>query len=273
MKKINTFLTAILILTVTFESFSQSSISDDLKPQIALLGTFHFAGSNDLLSLKIDDLETEKRQKEMLNLIDKIKKYKPTKVILEYPYGGTKLDSLYQLYRNGTYHLGINESQQIGFRLANQLGHEHIYAADHRADLPFDDLMQHIGSIGQMEDFTQIIEDINRNVMMPQKSYYESHNLSEFFVMMNSDKYDKDNRASYSQFLMKYDTEDNNIGVQIATTWWGRNFQIMSNIDQIIQPGDRAFVLFGQGHTSILKPLYKDRSGYEYVEIADYLKK
>lgn len=272
MKKISTLFTAILIVVTTFESFSQNSTSGDSRPQIALLGTFHFAGSNDLLSLKIDDLETEKRQKEMLDLINRIKKFNPTKVIVEYPYGATKLDSIYQLFRIGKHELSINEIQQIGFRLANQLGHEHIYAADHRADLPFDELMQQIGSIGKMEDFNKVIEGINQNTMLPQKQFYETHNLSEFFIMMNSDKYDKDNRASYSQYLMKYDTEDNNIGVRIATAWWGRNFQIMSNIDQIIETGDRAFVLFGQGHTSILKPLYQDRSDYEYVEIADFLK-
>ena len=73
--------------------------------------------------------------------------------------------------------------------------------------------------------------------------------------------------------MMKYDTDNNNVGVRIATAWWGRNLQIMSNIDRIIEPEDRAFVLFGQGHTSILKPFYQDRTDIQYVEIEDYLKK
>ena len=263
----------VLFFIICVEAHSQVSNTNPSKPQIALLGTFHFAGSNDLLSLKIDDLATEKRQKEIQDLIDKIKKFNPTKIVLEYAYGKTKLDSLYQLYRKGEHELSINERQQIGFRLAKQLGHEHIYVADHMADLPFDELMQLIGATGQMDDFNAILGNIQQNVMVPQKIFYDTHNLSEFFVMMNSDLYDKDNRGSYFQYMMKYDTENNNVGVRIATAWWGRNLQIMSNIDRIIEPEDRAFVLFGQGHTSILKQFYQDRTDIQYVEIEDYLKK
>jgi len=273
MKKTTIILSALLIVFTTFEGFSQNTPVNDATPQIALLGTFHFAGSNDLLSMKIEDLATEKRQKEIQELVDKIKKFNPTKVILEYEFGKTRLDSLYQLYRKGEHTLTINERQQIGFRLAKQLGHEHIYVADHIADLPFGELMQLIEATGQMDDFNGVIGNIQQNVMVPQKTFYDTHNLSEFFVMMNADVYDKDNRGSYFQYLMKYDTKDNNVGVRIATAWWGRNFQIMSNIDRIIEPGDRAFVLFGQGHTSILKPFYQDRTDVQYVEIEDYLKK
>ncbi|MEQ8924657.1 MAG: DUF5694 domain-containing protein [Fulvivirga sp.] len=261
----------IFIFASVFELYSQTLTQDKTKPQIALLGTFHFAGSSDLLSVEIDDLNTEKRQREMQELIDKLKEYNPTKVVLEYPYGKTKLDSIYQRYREGNHQLSINERQQIGFRLANQLGHEHIYVADHPANLPFSELMQFIEAEGKMGEFNQLIADIKQNKMVPQKLYYDSHTLTDYFVMMNSKQNDLDNRASYLQYLLKYGTKENSVGVQLAEKWWARNFHIMFNIDQLTEQGDRLFVLFGQGHTALLKQFYLDRTDVEYVEIKDYL--
>jgi len=62
-----------------------------------------------------------------------------------------------------------------------------------------------------------------------------------------------------------------NIFIQQITEWWKRNFRIMHNIDQIVEPGDRILVIFGQGHTAVLKDFYKSRDDITYEDIRDYL--
>lgn len=237
-----------------------------------MLGTFHFAGSRDLLSLKVDDLTSEKRQKEIQELVDALKAFKPTKVLIEYPFGRTRIDSVYQTYRNGKHTLSINEIQQVGFRLANQLGHEHIYPADHRQDLPFNELMAFLQSTNQMEGFNALIQEMQKTVMLPLQEYYNNHNLKSFFVYMNSDESDAMNRAAYLQHFNKYNSDESDIGTRITSIWWERNFRIMSNIDRITEPGDRLLVIFGQGHTSLLKPFYQDRTDVEYVDVLEFLR-
>lgn len=53
------------------------------KPEIMILGTFHMAGSNDIFQFDMDNIKSKKRQEEIREVIDKIKKFNPTKVAVE----------------------------------------------------------------------------------------------------------------------------------------------------------------------------------------------
>jgi len=265
----------LLIIFIIFNSLAmaQSDINlEQKKPIIALLGTFHFAGSSDAMSLKTDDLTSLKRQNEIEELVRSLAEYKPTKIILEYPYGNTGLDSIYQLYLKGTHSLTINERQQIGFRLGAKMGHKNVYSADHWLELPFDSLMTFLQENGQMGLFENMMSDMKEQVMDVWQKAYNDLTLKEFFVFLNSDKYDALNRNVYLEYINKMGTERNYLGSVVVAKWWERNFKIMFNIDSIIKPGDRILVLFGQGHTAILKDFYKNRSDILYTDILKSLK-
>ncbi len=243
------------------------------KPTIALLGTFHFAGSTDVMSLNPDDLDSPKRQKEIVALVQALSDYKPTKVILEYPYDAKGIDSTYQLHLSGSHTLTKNERQQIGFRLAAKMGHTNVYPADYRLDLPFDSLMIFLNKTNQTKLFENLMSDMKVQVMDVWQNAYNKLTLKEFFVFLNSNKYDALNRNVYLEYINKMGTKDNYEGSKVVAKWWERNFKIMYHIDSIMEPGDRVLVLFGQGHTAILKDFYKNRSDIIYADILQYLKK
>ena len=266
----------LLIILLVFKSlaFAQSKTNQEQnKPAIALLGTFHFKGSSDMMSLKTDDLSSPKRQNEIEDLVKALAMYNPTKIILEYPYGKNKIDSLYQLYLNGTHTLTINERQQVGFRLAATMGHKNVYPADYRLDLPFDQLMTFLQENEQMGLFQDMMSDMKIQVIDVWQKAYNDLTLKEFFVFLNNDVYDAMNRNLYLEYINKMGSENNYVGSEVVSKWWERNFIIMYNIDSIIEPDDRVLVLFGQGHTSILKDFYKNRSDILYINILPYLKK
>jgi len=256
------------LLLFSYNLFGQ----DAEKPTVALLGTFHFAGSNDLMAMKFDDLKSDKRQAEIKEMVAMLEEFKPTKVILEYPYGNQKLDSVYGIYLKGERGLSINERQQLGFRLAEAMGHQHIFVADSQLDLPFDVLIKFLEQEGRMQEFQELIEKTKEEVIVKSEEYLKEHTIAEYFVFLNQESSDLKNRNFYIQHALGYNSEDNDIGIRLVTAWWERNFRIMANIEQIIEPGDRVLILFGQGHTSILKDLYKGRDDLEYEEITDYLK-
>ena len=81
------------------------------------------------------------------------------------------------------------------------------------------------------------------------------------------------NKNIYLQTINGMGADDNYAGTDVVATWWERNFRIMRNIDEITEPNDRILILFGQGHTAILKDFYKDRDDVIYEDILDYLKK
>jgi hypothetical protein len=271
MKKAH-FLLTILITFNGLATAQSNSNQEREKPTIALLGTFHFAGSSDAMSLKADDLTLPKRQKEIEDLVQALEDYKPTKIILEYPFGNTGLDSIYQLYLKGSYSLTINERQQIGFRLATRMAHKQVYVADHWLELPFDSLMNYLEENNQMGLFENMMSDMKTQVMDVWQNAYNDMTIKEFFVFLNSDKYDALNRNVYLEYVNKMGTDSKYLGSEVVAKWWERNFKIMSNIDAITEPSDRILVLFGQGHTAILKDFYKYRSDVIYTDILKYLK-
>ncbi|MEM8523052.1 MAG: DUF5694 domain-containing protein [Bacteroidota bacterium] len=246
---------------------------DSLKPTIAILGTFHFAGSNDVLSLKIDDLSTEKRQREIKDLVKTLTLYKPTKIILEYPYGDLELDSLYQSYLAGEHALTINERQQLGFRLAKLMKHQHIYTADYYNDFPFEELMQYLQENEEMHLLENMIQDAKVSIMDVWQKALEESTIKEFIATINEDQYNTWNKNIYLEYFNKMGSPEKPVGVNISSKWWARNFQIMHNIDQITKPGDRVLVIFGQGHTAIWKDFYKGRGDVIYEDILGYLEK
>lgn len=268
--KTHYFVLLILIFLIQKGVAQNDHESLTANPSIALLGTFHFAGSSDMAGIKADDISSTKRQKEIQELVDALATYKPTKVVLEYPYGKTKLDSLYQLYLKGKHTLTLNERQQVGFRLAAQLGHKHVFSADSKMDLPFNELTEYLNKEGQMNQMQVMMEDITK-FMSEMQQEYNSKNLTEFYIYMNSDEFDNLNKNLYLEYINKMGSASNPIGSNVVATWWHRNFKIMRNIDAITENGDRIFVLFGQGHTAIFKDFYKTRKDYQFHNILDYL--
>ncbi|THD69874.1 hypothetical protein E7Z59_05985 [Robertkochia marina] len=239
--------------------------------EIAFLGVFHFAGTNDMVSLNIDDLKSKKRQEEIQSLVDSMVALEPHKVILEYPYGKTKLDSLYAEYRKGNHQLSINERQQLGFRIAHRLGHEHIYVADHPMDIGFGPLMKYLEESEQTFKLDTLIKEAN-TLMRSWENLYEKGSLSDLLYTMNAAESDNENKNIYLEVFNIMGGDQNNYGVSVVSKWWERNFHIMKNIDLIMEPNDRALVIFGQGHTAILKDLYRGRSDVKVIDVLPYLR-
>lgn len=247
--------------------------SQEVKPKasIGFLGTFHFAGTSDLMSLQPGAIMGQQRQEEMNSLIEKLAQYKPTKIVLEFPFGNLELDSLYGQFLKGKHELTVNERQQLGFRLAAHLGHEHIYVADHPMDLPFEGLQSYLVETGQSDFFPNFLATMKTEVIDVLQEHYDTSTIAQFLVFMNQEKYDRLNKAFYLQHLNQFGTKDNPVGVDLNSKWWERNMHIMRNIDELTEDGDRILVLFGQGHTALLKDFYSSRTDVSIHDILQYL--
>ncbi|XXM70815.1 DUF5694 domain-containing protein [Lysinibacillus sphaericus] len=90
-----------------------------MKKEIVLVGTYHFEQNVELVG---------KKEKEVIELVDHLAHYKPTKVAVEW---GKSADKELNLkYRKSNGDFSIDEIQQIGFRLAKKLNHKNVYAVN-----------------------------------------------------------------------------------------------------------------------------------------------
>lgn len=122
-----------------FTQFPKEVTAQDMKPDslvdVLILGTFHFAYPN-LDRIKTSeknqiDFSTPQRHAEIKNPVDQLAEFKPIKIALELKtWNQSKVDSLYREYLNNSFDLPINESCQVGFRLAKLMGHDRIYCVD-----------------------------------------------------------------------------------------------------------------------------------------------
>ncbi len=89
----------------------------------------------DQFNLESDDVLLPKRQAEIKEVVDLLKRFNPTKVAVEAPRGDSATIARYKAYVKGEIELRKSEEEQIGFRLAKLLGHETIYPIDVRMNL------------------------------------------------------------------------------------------------------------------------------------------
>jgi len=124
------FYIQLFLLAVTYHySYGQMEIASSTreKPKIALLGTFHFGQTSDMAAIKMEDVLGERRQGEIMELVDLLVEYQPTKILVEYPF--SKQDTLqdrYEKFLKGELIMTANETYQVGFRLAKKMGHTKV---------------------------------------------------------------------------------------------------------------------------------------------------
>ncbi|MEM1122833.1 MAG: DUF5694 domain-containing protein, partial [Bacteroidota bacterium] len=126
------------------------------KAQVMVLGTYHMNNpGQDVYNMEADDVLAAKRQAEIKELVAALAKFQPTKIAIERSVD-TKSDSLEQLafrqYLDGNRKLNRNEDEQIGFRLAKQLGHKKIYCVDDSTtDFPFNNMVEYATQHNQLQ--------------------------------------------------------------------------------------------------------------------------
>jgi NAD-dependent DNA ligase len=245
------------------------------KTSIALLGVYHFDNPNqDMFNVKSDSILSEKRQREIDALAKQLAKFKPTHIALEFNKNDSALDKRYQEYLNGAYKLSANERDQIGFRLAKMLGHKHIYSVDEpsiqvnfnpdeQLAAAFSPLLQQLTETGN-----KVIGQINK--------WVQEKSVGAVLSELNTDELDKMNIDLYYRFLLPIGKGDVQPGVEGVTNWYKRNLYILKNIKEVIDADKsekKVLVIFGQGHTAMLKQFMQYSSEFEVTDIQQYLSK
>jgi Family of unknown function (DUF5694) len=170
MKIGRTSLRAIALLVVLVAAASSQTkdavkATSAKKARVFVLGVFHMANpGRDMFNLQVDDVLAPKRQKELGELAETLKKFQPTKIALESPVGSEKVRKQYEDYLSNNYSLTRSESDQIGFRLAKELGHKQVYGIDIQGDFPFDPITQFAKKNGKEELLNGLVSQVPKEI-------------------------------------------------------------------------------------------------------------
>jgi hypothetical protein len=240
---------AFLILgaAISVAAWAQS----DSRSEILVLGTYHMANpGHDIHNMQADDVLAPKRQQEIAQLIEVLKKFHPTKIAIE-SVGNYRVKQ-YSDYVAGQYTLSSNEIEQIGFRLAKELGHHTIYPVDEDGDFPWEPLVNYAKANGLGEKF-DAIEARNAAQVKDDDNFLRSHAVLETLQYMNSDSMAARGIASYYAYVPYGDRFDY-AGPNLLAAFYQRNIHIYHNIVKLIEsPSDRILVIYGAGHLGWLQ--------------------
>ena len=249
-------------------------------PQVLLLGTFHF-GYPGLDSHKTKeayklDILSSQRQEELRELLDYIKKYDPTKIMIEAGSNTGYLMNRLRRWKKGEEQLGRRESDQIGIRLMDELQLDTIYGID--APSLMTEMMQSKDSTCFKNYFSYLFDDREEKKNLFEDRYWAWYEMGDqrayemklldYFKSMNTDKTIERMHGHY--ILNDHYDDYNSMDGWFLLNWYSRNLRVIKNLQKIdSQPDDRILVLFGAGHIAILKQQLEASPEYELVKFSD----
>jgi hypothetical protein len=255
------------------------------RADVLLIGTFHFDDPG------LDEYKPQfpwnpmeaRHQDEIADVVRRLAAFRPTRIALEWPVGRQAgLDSVYRAVLAGQRPLRTNERDQLGFRLARELGHERVYAIDAPARSYFPTMTQEeydrqvarlmegadARLIARQQDlerrYTAVARlDDSLKTVMPLREYLLRENEPERVL------------AGHGQYLIGsflLGRDEDFLGPDQRTRWYNRNLRIFHNIQRITaSPDERILVIMGAGHLPILRHAVLASPEYRLVEVREVL--
>lgn len=260
-------------------AFGQVGIVDQNaknKPMIAFIGTYHMGNQgNNIYKGAYDDILLPERQKELRVLIERLKAYKPNKIMIEVD---VKYDSIiqdrYTKYLNNDFELTRNEIYQIGFKLAKEMGHDRIYSIDWGI-FPKDELYWY-------ENFAKTDTELDSfltSMRKEQTKYFEKRNnklnklsmIDRIRILNEKESIENDHKAYFD--ILRIGLGDKYVGANYLSWWYGRNMKILVNIIRATESADdRILVIYGNGHSKLLNQLTKESQFFNVIDPMEVLK-
>lgn len=270
-------LTICCIGSIFAQSFAQTEVKTKtevnkpaMKAQVMVLGVYHFTAKNDVDNTDVDNMLSPKRQAEIVDLIAHLREFKPTKIIIEAPYGDVKQNERYAQYLAGKLTLKADEVDQIGFRLAKELKHKQLFPVDRKTEFDLNPVKKFAEQSGQSEILKRAFagaETLSREISERQRR----STVREMLSYLNSEEALQLNHSIYL-LTNKIGKDDSYPGVELVSEWYKRNLLIFSNIQRLVEsPQDRLLVIYGQGHAKLLRLFIQDSPDMELVEASKFL--
>ena len=253
-----TLLVAASFIVGTATSADQTDVSTEetqrmtQKPTIMILGSTHLANDGlDAFNIKMDDVRAPKRQREIEQLVEQLKEFKPTKIALEVDeiYDAEVLTN-YQGYLKGTYELNQGEHDQIGFRLAKQMGHPKLYCVDYRVDYRKDDPFMPFDEFDwNLVDYLTFAKEPNQEHLLPSMppmtegkvtqdetgaTWIEAEkyvSIIDMYIRDNEPEYSRVDHQRYMRWIARIGLDDQYPGANwLSHFWYDRNLKIYVNM-------------------------------------------
>jgi hypothetical protein len=221
---------------------------------LLIVGSFHMANQHkDAVNLDVDDVLSDRRQREIDTLVAKLARFQPTVVAVESPYTDTTTATRYRAYRAGHYTLGRSEIDQVAFRLAARLNLSTVHAVDY--PMYMSGLTP--AELAPRRNQADSGHAAEPAVLSHEDSVLRGSTVTAYYRRLNADSAVRKDHSGYLDLLLP-DSASPELyhGADLLTNWYKRNLRIFANLNRVTTIGhDRVLLLIGAGHIAILDQL------------------
>ncbi|NAS30678.1 hypothetical protein GTQ40_06820 [Flavobacteriaceae bacterium R38] len=250
-------------------------ITKQAKHKALVLGTFHFdmaTDGSDVKEGKKMDVLSKENKIHLDTIIRRLKKFNPTKIAIEWTSKmQVKRDSQYLEYKAGNFDLPRNETFQIGFRLAKELGHEKLYCIDNRPVMPeaigeIEDIDKFADSLGQSEAFHRYDQE-NRRFINYSSEIQKNYELLDVIKLYNSEVYTKRSKQLWTTGMVNLGVYHDYAGTDLTGYWFERNTRIFANAANLVEDEEeRILIIYGAAHKWILDELFDNTPEFDLLQ-------
>ena len=265
-----------LALAAVPHAFSQQLPTDKpvapARAEVLVLGVYHMSNpGRDIFNMRADDVLAPRRQDEIAQLIVALKKFRPTKIAVEADPGSDRVPKLYADYLLGKHELTRDETEQLGYRLAKELGHKTVYPVDADGDFPFQRVIDYAKASGRTKELEALEGEIG-DMVKAQDAYLTSHTVLETLLYMNSEQKVMEDVGFYYREA-QFGEPGDWAGADLVAEWFRRNMRIYSNVLQLVDsPNERVLVIFGAGHLGWLEHDFASNPNLRLRKLAEFTK-
>lgn len=248
----------------------QPPVERPARGEVLVLGVYHMANpGRDIFNMQADDVLSPKRQAEIAQVIAALARFRPTKIAVEAGAGDERITKRYADYLAGKHELTRNETEQLGFRLARELGHKTVYPVDADGDFPFQRVVNFAKASGRSKELEALLAEIGVMVKA-QGAYLASHTVLETLLYMNADAKVAEDVGFYYREA-QFGEPGDWAGADLVADWFRRNMRIYSNVVQLVDsPSERVLVLFGAGHLGWLQHDFASNPGLRLRKLVEF---
>ncbi len=225
------------------------------KAHVMIVGVAHLASRRDIHnSVFTDSPLSQKRQRQIADVVAHLARFRPTKVLVEATFGDPKYLDEYRRYLARRFTLGANEIYQYGFKLAARAGDTRIYPIDTFGPSIYDDDSPSGKRIdAYLQAHFKSVKDDRSDAFISRDRELEQHGtyLEELQYLNTDDSIDAN--ASWYSIFVGLGRDADSAGATYVAQWYTRNCFIFANVLSVIHPGDRVVLFMGQGHEYLLR--------------------
>ena len=239
-------MSALCVLLASQIVGSPVATADNQPPaQVMLFGVFHFANpGRDVVKTDQIDVMTDENQAYLEALSNKLSKYNPTVVLLEFsPEREPEMQERFRQYVDGSYQLTSNEIYQLGFRIAARSDTDTIYGFDetniHWQAQPMFEYLESNDASTEAR-MSAVFEELTA---ADQKAH-ASLSLQELLLRANDADRDAQNRALY---MMTNHVGDEPRRGRRQLRWRRRGRELVASQLPDVRPGATTRAAWGTG--------------------------